>query len=206
MAVIAALAVAGALILLGGRRLGGWLVVSDPLQPASAILVLSGGLPFRAMEAAKLYREGWAPAVWVTHVEYAEEEGIMKRLGLEWPSEDTSSVQVLEKLGVPPGSILILPEGIVDTAGEERAALDQLRKVTGERVIIVTSPPHTRRARAIWRAVAGNSAEAIVRPAPEAPFDAARWWHTTRDIQAVSHECLGLINLWLRFLAPPGRR
>lgn len=202
----AALAVAGALILLGARRLGGWLVVADPLKPASAILVLSGGLPFRAMEAAKLYREGWAPEVWVTHVEYDEEEGIMKRLGVEWPSEDAYSVQVLEKLGVPSGSIEILPQGVLNTADEERAALDELRKAKGERVIIVTSPPHTRRTKAIWRAVAGNSAEAIVRPAPEAPFDAAHWWETTRDVQAVSHECLGLVNLWLRFLAPPGRR
>ena len=45
---------------------GRWLVVEDSLGKARAIAVLSGGMPLRAMEAAKLYREGYAPAIWLT--------------------------------------------------------------------------------------------------------------------------------------------
>src|SRR5271168_3297338 len=47
--------------------LGRWLVVEDPLEKAQAIVVLSGDMPLRASEAAKLYREGYAPSVWLTH-------------------------------------------------------------------------------------------------------------------------------------------
>jgi len=46
---------------------GRWLVVEDPLAKAKAIVLLSGGMPLRAIEAAKLYREGYAPEVWLTH-------------------------------------------------------------------------------------------------------------------------------------------
>lgn len=45
------------------RSVGAYLVVEDALQPASAILVLNGESPLRALEAAKIYKEGWAPKV-----------------------------------------------------------------------------------------------------------------------------------------------
>ena len=203
---IVGLAALSVLITLGARRIGGWLVVADPLKPARAILILSGGLPFRAMEGARLYRAGWAPEVWVTHAEYAEEEAVMKRLELEWPTEETYTMQILEKLGVPSGAIRVLPEPIRNTAEEELAAADELNRAKGGRIIIVTSPPHTRRAKTIWRALVGDSPEAIVRPTTEGPFDPRHWWRTTRDVEAVTHECLGLVNVWFGFPARPGRR
>jgi len=46
---------------------GRWLVVEDPLEKAAAIAVLSGRMPMRALEAAKLYRAGYASEVWLTH-------------------------------------------------------------------------------------------------------------------------------------------
>ncbi len=60
---------------------GRWLVVEDPLVEARAIVVLSGAMPLRAIEAAKLYREGYAPEIWLTHStepgETLEEMGIL---------------------------------------------------------------------------------------------------------------------------------
>ena len=55
-----------ALLLSAFSRLGSWVVVADPLVKADAIVVFGGQLPFRAMEAAAIYHEGWAPEVWVT--------------------------------------------------------------------------------------------------------------------------------------------
>src|SRR5678815_3507679 len=45
------------------RKAGQWLIVQDPLAPADVIVVLSGGMPYRAMEAARLYK-----AVSYTHL------------------------------------------------------------------------------------------------------------------------------------------
>ncbi len=46
--------------------LGKWLVVSEPLQPARAIAVLAGNVPYNAIEAARLFHGGEAPEVQVT--------------------------------------------------------------------------------------------------------------------------------------------
>src|SRR5712692_2289684 len=67
------------------RAAGGWLVVEDPLEHADAIVVLSGRLPYRAIEAAQLYSRGFAPEVWLTHPGGMREE--MARLGLEYTDE-----------------------------------------------------------------------------------------------------------------------
>ncbi len=66
----------GALTLLG---IGNWLVKEDPLQHATAIAVLTGSLPARALEAAELYRQGYAKEIWLTHP--GEEQGALKDLG-----------------------------------------------------------------------------------------------------------------------------
>ena len=42
------------------------LFVEDPLEPASAIIVLSGDIPYRPLGAAQLYKAGWAPRVVLT--------------------------------------------------------------------------------------------------------------------------------------------
>src|SRR5258708_38450891 len=45
---------------------GLWLVREDPLEKSQGIVVLSGGLPDRALGAAQIYRGGFANEVWVT--------------------------------------------------------------------------------------------------------------------------------------------
>ncbi len=205
LVVLAALALFSVVVFLGVRGIGRWLVVSDPLKPARAIVVLSGGLPFRAMEAAKIYREGWAPEVWLTHATL-DEVVAMRGLGIEFLQEEHYDTQVLEKLGVPARAIRILPEDVQSTADEERAAAEELRKAGGNRLIIVTSMPHTRRTKAMWPTLAGNTPELIVRGAPEDPYDPNHWWQNTRDVEAVSHELMGLINFWCGFFARPDRR
>src|SRR5271157_6178236 len=80
-----------ALIFLLG--IGRWLVLEDPLEKAQAIVVLSGRMPIRAMEAAKLYREGYAPKVWLTHS--TEPGAMLKTMGVSYVGEDIYNVQVL---------------------------------------------------------------------------------------------------------------
>src|SRR5436189_4439868 len=45
------------------RQVGPWLVVVDRPVKSDAIFVLDGKSPHRELEAAVLYREGWAPRV-----------------------------------------------------------------------------------------------------------------------------------------------
>ena len=63
-------------------------------------------------------------------------------------------------------------------------------------VIIVTTKPHTRRVRALWRALTRDQSRAIVRAASADPYDEDHWWRNTRDALDVVREVLGLMNTW----------
>jgi uncharacterized SAM-binding protein YcdF (DUF218 family) len=194
-----ALLLIGGLAYLGVRRCGYWLIVSDPLAPAQAIVVLDGAVPFRAMEAASLYKQGWAPEVWVIQSIFPAEQAALARLDIKVGGEEPISKQVLERLGVPVDSIRVLAAWVQNTREEVQFIAGELERTGGRCVILVTSKPHTRRVRATWRALVGASPHAVVRYATDDPYDPARWWQQTRDALAVSREVFGLINVWAGF-------
>jgi uncharacterized SAM-binding protein YcdF (DUF218 family) len=174
--------------------IGRWLFVEDPPEKAQAIVVLSGGMPMRAREAAKLYREGWAPKVWLTHS--TEPGATLGAMGIFYVSEDAYDVQVLTHEGVPSRAIRLLQPAIVNTADEIAAASAALAEEKGSSVIIVTSKVHTRRVRILWQRLAARRGKAVVRAASDDPFEPWRWWRTTRDALEVVREVLGILNAW----------
>ena len=193
---VAVLLSSGLVVVLGLAHLGSWLVVSDTLSPAAAILVLSGEVPFRAMEAAQLYRDGWATEIWLTASVDPVRDLVMKQLELEVVTDAERNRRVLLRLGVPEHAIAVLEEGARNTEDELQVASRELARRETHRLIIVTSPVHTRRTRAIWRAVATTSQAAMLRPARHDPFSADNWWGNTTDIASVAHEILGMLNVW----------
>ena len=176
------------------RGLGRWLVREDPLTPGDAIVVLSGSMPARAEEAAEIFRGHFAPEVWLTHPEGPQEE--LDRLGINYYNEDDYNQAVLVREGVPREAIRILPDPIVDTEEEIREAAREMRAQSKTRAIIVTSAPHTRRVHTLWQKLAGKGEVAIVRAAPQDPFDADHWWRVTTSALSVAREVLGLMNAW----------
>jgi uncharacterized SAM-binding protein YcdF (DUF218 family) len=200
LAVLALIAGAGFWAL---RNVGRWLVVPDALEHARAIVVLSGRMPFRAMQAAEIYRQGWAPEVWLLRDQTDAGDEVLTKLGIPHPSEQEYDQQVLERLGVRKEVIRILDPPTTNTVSEINLISEELRRQGGDKVILVTSPVHTRRTRAIWRIVVGDHPQAIVRADASEPSDPAHWWRATQDVEAVAHELLGLINTYLGFVAQP---
>jgi len=193
---LVALSVLAPLVL---AAVGSWLVVEDPLQPARAVVVFGGHVPFRAMEAAAIYQRGWTHEVWLTQGGVFEEDVVLGRLGIERTREHVYSRQVLERLGVRSTAIRLLPERNVNTADEVRAVARELKAADGDRVILITSKYHARRVKVIWHSLVGNRPEAIVRYTPDDPFVPSRWWRNTGDGMAVSREWFGLLNAWAGF-------
>jgi uncharacterized SAM-binding protein YcdF (DUF218 family) len=175
---------------------GSWLVREDSLEKSRAILVLSGGLPYRALAAAEIYRDGYAKEVWLTQP--LEPGAAMEGLHLPYAGEQEYSRMVLIEKGVPPGDIRILKPRILNTADELHIVAEALDQQRGAAVIVVTSKAHTRRVRALWEKVSrGNgSGRIVVRAAPEDYFDATHWWRSTPDALSVVREYLGLLNVW----------
>jgi len=182
---------------------GPWLVLEDPLAKARAIVVLSGAMPVRAMEAAKLYREGYAPEVWLTRS--TEPAETLRGMGIRFAGEDHYNTLVLIHEGVPPAAIRVLEPPIVNTADEIKVVASAFALTKGEAVIFVTTKAHTRRVRLLWRRLAPNQAQAIVRAASGDSFDPRHWWRSTSDALDVVREVLGLLNAWAGLPIHPAR-
>src|SRR5579864_2971378 len=90
---------------------GHWLVKEDSLQKANAIAVLSGNFPARALEAASLYRSGYANEIWLTHP--GPQPEALAEMGIRYPSEADFNYQVLRRHGVPAKAIHILDSQII---------------------------------------------------------------------------------------------
>jgi len=166
----------------------------DPLQNAAAIAVLSGRMPSRALEAAKVYKQGYAPQVWLTHS--TEPGATLAKLSVPYQGKTPTTSFILIHEGVPESAIRVLEPPIVNTADEMAAIGQALSSANPRRVILVTSKVHTRRTRTLWKQLSGANGEAIVHGVSDDPFDADHWWRNTGDALDVVREVLGLFNAW----------
>jgi uncharacterized SAM-binding protein YcdF (DUF218 family) len=192
--------VAVVIIFLG---VGRWLIVEDPLDKAHAIVILSGRMPMRATEAARLYTAGYAPQVWLTRA--VEPAASLQEMHIAYIGEDFFNSRVLMHEGVPSNAIHVLEQPINNTADEITVIAAELERERGSAVIIVTTKAHTRRVRALWRDLSGGRGRAIVRAAPTDTFAPDHWWRSTGDSLDVMREILGLLNAWAGLPLHPSR-
>jgi uncharacterized SAM-binding protein YcdF (DUF218 family) len=184
-------------------RVGYWLVREDPLEKASAIVILSGGMPERALQAVEIYRAGYAPEVWITQAAQPKEE--MRALGIPFDGEEEYSRRILIHEGVPESAIRILTQPIVNTADEVRVIAAALGAHSDAKIIVVTTKAHTRRVHTLWLKLAAGHGQSIVRAAGADSFEPGHWWHSTRDALDVVRELLGLLNVWSGLPLQPAR-
>lgn len=173
---------------------GRWLVVEDPLQKAGAIAVLSGRMPGRALEAARVFKQGYANRVWLTHS--TEPGATLAEFSIPFVGEESYSKQILVHQGVPESAIQILDPPINNTADEMQTIGAALRRENLHSVIIVTSKVHTRRTKALSKRLLAKDGVVIIHGVSDDPFDPAHWWRTTSDALDVVREILGLFNTW----------
>ena len=159
--------------------LGRFLIASDVLEKADAIVVLGGDdvAGHRVSEAVSLMREGWAEVLLVSGGPIARgvtATGVMRKQA--------------EELGIPPARIIALPfgtpsSGLLDsTFSEARSLLSECRERRYKSVIVVTSNYHTRRARRIFKHIFNESRiQVIVHPSEDDSFKVDRWWTRRAD-------------------------
>jgi len=200
LTVLVGLVASAVIIFLG---VGRWLTVEDPLDKAQAIVVLSGRMPMRAKEAARLYNAGYAPQVWLTRA--VEPAASLQEMHIAYIGEDFFNSRVLMHEGVPANAIHVLDQPINNTADEIPVIATELERQRGGAVIIVTTKAHTRRVRALWKELSGGRGRAIVRAASTDTFAPGHWWRSTGDSLDVLREVLGLLNAWAGLPLQPSR-
>jgi uncharacterized SAM-binding protein YcdF (DUF218 family) len=195
--------VAGVLLVLAGLVMlpaaGRFLVVADPLPAhADAIVVLAGSLRDRTLEAARLYRTGLAPRVVVTRETLPPGDVALRAAGVELPDSDALARRALIGLGVPPSAIVTLRRRAQSTASEARTIARWACARGLRALVVVTSPPHTRRARLVLARALGPGIALSVRPSRAGGFAGARWLRVRRDTKAVLSEWEKLAHHWVR--------
>ena len=146
--------------------LGAYLVQAGPPQKADAALVLAGdGWGYRVLTAAQLARDGFVPRVLVSGPDGA--------YGLH---ECDLAIPFAVKHGYPESYFVHMENSARSTVAETRAVLPEIRRMGVQRLIVVTSNFHTRRAGAIFRKLAPDLTILVV-AAQDKDFTADGWWH-----------------------------
>lgn len=166
---------AGLSVLLGAAGLyfaGDWLVLDEQPARSDAIVLLSGGMA-RPLYGADLYHRGYAPVIYVSRPKPDALVPRLERLGIRLPRHEDLYKEILLKKKVPEEAITFFSDGHVSTVEEA----ESLKKVLGSKpvkLLVVTSPYHTRRAKAIFGDIFPN-AEIRMVATPYESFS-RQWW------------------------------
>lgn len=184
------------LLVVGGcRKAGVWLKKEDPPTHADVMVILTGGIADRVLQAADLYREGEADRVWIVEEAMGANRALDER-GIHLISNTTQACNALKALGIPARNILVLPGDANSTIMEARIVRsymeDRLSPRAGiDTLLLVSSASHTRRAYKIFSAALQSLGTPVVihcSPSIYTNFNAKKWWKNREDVQRVFEE------------------
>jgi uncharacterized SAM-binding protein YcdF (DUF218 family) len=162
---------------------GGWLYHADPLEPADAIVVLSGDVG-RDLEAADLFAEGFGRTILLTRTPERRVLAALRSRGVEILSDIETRLNYLEALGVARADLTVLQRVVDSTQAEAALVAEWAESREIERVIVVTSAFHTSRTRYVFNQVFRDlDTQILIHPSGESSFAPATWWHTRADLR-----------------------
>ncbi len=181
------------------RAVGRYLVTEDPIKHADAIAVLSGdGGVARTLEAVRLYQDGYAPRIILTHQPQPKGYEALARFGISVPEERDIQWVVLKGMRVRRSAVLQIQERSNSTDAEMRALVRFMDQQRVRSIILVTSKSHSTRARKILSQTSGGRIAIISRPSRYDTFDPDGWWRSRRDAKEVFQEYPKLVNYWVQ--------
>ncbi|HKA52445.1 MAG TPA: ElyC/SanA/YdcF family protein [Candidatus Binatia bacterium] len=181
--------------------LANFLIVSDPLQKADVIAVLSGVATTRCPKAAELFRDGWAERIVLTKSYYPAAEEAFRRYGIHALEFHEQCLAILQFLHIPASAVEVLEGYNNSTADESEKLRRYLRERSLKRVLLVTSNFHTRRSRLLFRRrLRGMGVEVAVQPAaPDYLFDPHAWWTRRLNRKVLLQEYEALVFYTFRY-------
>src|SRR5688500_13977174 len=151
----------------------------------------------RQMEAVDLYKEGWAPRIYVLRelADWGEVELIAR--GIPYTRTVDLQVETIKQLGVPAESILVL-DAAGSTAEEAQHVLRLATEQRFGKVIVVTSKQHTRRARMVMnRRLQPAGIRMIMRASRYDRSNVDRWWSERATLRFTLFETQRLFGYWI---------
>jgi uncharacterized SAM-binding protein YcdF (DUF218 family) len=137
----------------------------------------------RAIEAATLFKAGWAPVVVAS--------GRMLR---PYASLADLMAKDLESRGVLASAVVLFSHRAPDTREEAEALRVLVVQKGWRRILLVTSNYHTRRARYIFRKVLPENVSLAVVGAADSQFNPSNWWESRQASKAFFLETVGYLE------------
>ncbi len=180
-------------LLLVGLGAGAWLaretllqglsdlwIISDPVTPADAVVVLGGGLKYRPPIAADLYKKGIVSKVLVSQTREPDRTALLK-------------------LGVPADAIEMFGTENRNTADEARALKDWAKQNTPSALVILSEIFAARRVRWIFNREFHGTAVHIEVPSFEEDIKRVGWWKMGAGRNTFRNEVLKYIYYRLNY-------
>lgn len=185
---------------MGCRKAGLWLIKEDHPQTADAIVILTGSIADRVLQAADIYKSGYAGKILIVNESMGAYKELEKR-GFSVISKTSQTKDALVFFNVPRDSIIILPGDAESTMSEVMIIRNYISLNNNiDTILLITSSPHTRRASMIFnKAFSEMETPVTVLSIPSVynKFNADKWWRCKEDIQIVFLEYMKLMNFLL---------
>ncbi|MBU0686430.1 MAG: YdcF family protein [Candidatus Margulisbacteria bacterium] len=172
------------------QGLSSFLVIAHPLEKADAIVVLGGENGERVYSASNLYKKGYAPLIILTGGNLAwrlSEVDVMKKQALFY--------------GIP-ASKIITENKSLSTLENAKFIMPILKERGIEKIILVTSPYHMRRAYQTFnKQLRKEKIDVIAAPVPPnkyTTYNPNRWWERHEDKQFVIMEYIKLFSYFVK--------
>ncbi len=165
--------VVAAVLAFVGLYAGAWLAApAQPPRRADAIVALGGDDGDRALRALGLYREGYAPTLVLTGLEYGNAAP---------PAALTWRADFLEAHGVPRSAVRFEMVSR-NSFSEATSILALMRQERWHTVIVVSDPPHMRRLAWTWsRVFAGSGLDYVLVASKPDWWSADGWWRDEKS-------------------------
>jgi uncharacterized SAM-binding protein YcdF (DUF218 family) len=192
---LSAAAIVVVLLLAAGSRAGSALVVARDVPAPDALVALASHEWERLPALARL--ASGAPEAVVLLTQPVQPSAANCHLCAE-------RVSWLQALGVTSDRVVVLPRRVGNTRDEAMAVAAYRATHPLGRLVVVTSPYHTRRALAVFASVLGGSVRLGVHPATErSPAKPDRWWRASYDRAYVAYEWTALAWYVMRYGVNP---
>ncbi len=165
--------------------IGGFLIVQDEPRAADAIVVLSGSIPDRILEAIDLYQAHLAPRLVLTKEGPLPGLAVLRARGASLPEHHEQNQSIAEQLGVPASAISVMSTPAWSTLTEAAALVAYLQQQGIRSILLVTSRAHARRASIVFHNLADGKLQIRVCPSHYDPFAAPTWWQRRPFVRRV---------------------
>jgi uncharacterized SAM-binding protein YcdF (DUF218 family) len=182
------------------RQAASYLISTDVLEPADAIVVLGAYAPDRMMTAVDLYQQGYAPYIVLSMEERPSTIVFdkMAELSVVIPETHDISLSIATQRGLSPSAVLITETRANSTRMEARNLRPLLEQHQIRSIIAVTSKTHTKRTSRIFRQELGDDIRVIMQVSSYDEFNPETWWQTRWQARSMLYEYLKLIDfIWI---------